>query len=166
MRHATAYTLRVNGKQQTVTGEGDTPLIYFLRNDLKLNSPKFGCGLGECGACTIILDGEAARSCALPLRLAARRDILTLEGLGDQDAPHPIQQAFIDAQAAQCGYCLNGMIMTAKAFLDANPAPDETAIRDALRFNLCRCGAHLEIIKAVQLAAARGWRKDADRGGG
>ena len=166
MRQATAYTLHVNGKQQIVTGEGDTPLIYFLRNDLELNSPKFGCGLGECGACTIILDGEAARSCALPLRLAAGRDILTLEGLGNQDAPHPIQQAFIDAQAAQCGYCLNGMIMTAKAFLDANPAPDETAIREALRFNLCRCGAHLEIIKAVQLAAARGWRKDADRGGG
>src|SRR5271169_1661779 len=156
MRQATAYTLRVNGKQQTVTGEGDTPLIYFLRNDLELNSPKFGCGLGECGACTIILDGEAARSCALPLRLAARRDILTLEGLGDQDAPHPIQQAFIDAQAAQCGYCLNGMIMTAKAFLDRNPDPDEAEVRNELRFNLCRCGTHVEILRAVMLAARRG----------
>jgi nicotinate dehydrogenase subunit A len=166
MREATAYTLRVNGKQHVVKGEGDTPLIYFLRNDLELNSPKFGCGLGECGACTIILDGAAARSCALPLRLAEGRDILTLEGLGNQDAPHPIQQAFIDAQAAQCGYCLNGMIMTAKALLDANPAPDETAIRDALRFNLCRCGTHLEIIKAVQLAAARGWRRNADGSNG
>jgi nicotinate dehydrogenase subunit A len=161
MRTATAYTLHVNGKQHVVTGEGNTPLIYFLRNDLALNSPKFGCGLGECGACTVIIDGEAARSCALPLRLAEKRDIVTLEGLGSADAPHPIQQAFVGAQAAQCGYCIGGMIMTAKAFLDSYPAPDETAIREALRFNLCRCGTHIEIVKAVKLAAARGWQKDA-----
>src|SRR6201986_3864039 len=160
MRTATAYTLRVNGKQHVVTGEGHVPLIYFLRNDLALNSPKFGCGLGECGACTVIVDGEAARSCALPLRLAAGRDIVTLEGLGSADGPHPLQQAFIDAQAAQCGYCIAGMIMTAKPFLNSHPHPDEAAIRDALRFNLCRCGTHLEIVHAVKLAAARGWHKD------
>jgi nicotinate dehydrogenase subunit A len=163
MRKTAAYTLRVNGEQHVVTGEGDTPLIYFLRNDLALNSPKFGCGLGECGACTVIIDGKAARSCALPLRLAAQRDITTLEGLGSADAPHPLQQAFVDAQAAQCGYCIAGMIMTAKAFLDAHPAPDEAAIRDALRFNLCRCGTHLEIVRAVALAATRAWRRDSDR---
>jgi nicotinate dehydrogenase subunit A len=161
MRRAAAYTLRVNGEQHVVTGEGDTPLIYFLRNDLALNSPKFGCGLGECGACTVIIDGEAARSCALPLRLAAQRDIVTLEGLGCTEALHPLQQAFVDAQAAQCGYCIAGMIMTAKAFLDSHPAPDETAIRDALRFNLCRCGTHLEIVQAVA-QAARNWRKSID----
>ncbi len=163
MRKAAAYTLRVNGEQHVVTGEGDTPLIYFLRNDLALNSPKFGCGLGECGACTVIIDGEAARSCALPLRLAAQREIITLEGLGSADAPHPLQQAFVDAQAAQCGYCIAGMIMTAKAFLDARSQPDESAIQEALRFNLCRCGTHLEIVQAVMLAAARGWPKAADR---
>lgn len=159
MRQATAYTLRVNGKQHGVEGDGDTPLIYFLRNDLSLNSPKFGCGLGECGACTVIVDGAAARSCALPLRLAAGRDIVTLEGLAGPDSLHPIQQAFIDAQAAQCGYCISGMIMTAKAFLDAHPAPDEAEIREAMRFNLCRCGTHIEIMKAVMLAVARGWQK-------
>ncbi len=163
MRKAAAYTLRVNGEQHVVTGDGDTPLIYFLRNDLALNSPKFGCGLGECGACTVIMDGEAARSCALPLRLAAQREIITLEGLGSADAPHPLQQAFVDAQATQCGYCIAGMIMTAKAFLDARPQPDEAAVRDALRFNLCRCGTHLEIVQAVMLAAARGWPKDENR---
>jgi nicotinate dehydrogenase subunit A len=161
MRKAAAYTLHVNGEQHVVNGEGDTPLIYFLRNDLALNSPKFGCGLGECGACTVIIDGEAARSCALPLRLAAQRDIVTLEGLGCTEALHPLQQAFVDAQAAQCGYCIAGMIMTAKAFLDSHPAPDETAIRDALRFNLCRCGTHLEIVQAVA-QAARNWRRSID----
>jgi len=163
MRKAAAYTLRVNGEQHVVTGEGDTPLIYFLRNDLTLNSPKFGCGLGECGACTVIIDGEAARSCALPLRLAAQRDIVTLEGLGGIEMLHPLQQAFVDAQAAQCGYCIAGMIMTAKAFLDSHPAPDEAAIREALRFNLCRCGTHLEIVHAVARAARR-WQKSVDSG--
>jgi nicotinate dehydrogenase subunit A len=164
MRRATAYTLRVNGEQHVVTGEGDTPLIYFLRNDLALNSPKFGCGLGECGACTVIIDGKPARSCAVPLRLVAQRDILTLEGLGSADALHPIQQAFVDAQAAQCGYCIPGMIMAAKALLDSNPEPEEAAIRDALRFNLCRCGTHLEILRAVILAASRSWRKTTEIG--
>jgi nicotinate dehydrogenase subunit A len=155
MRKEAAYTLRVNGKQHIVRGEGHTPLIYFLRNDLTLNSPKFGCGLGECGACTVVVDGEPARSCVLPVRLVDGRDILTLEGLGTSEGLHPLQQAFIDAQAAQCGYCISGMIMTAKAFLDKNPVPDEAAIHEALRFNLCRCGTHIEIVKAVAGAAAR-----------
>jgi nicotinate dehydrogenase subunit A len=155
--------LTVNGGSYWFDIGPDVLLLYVLRNDLALNGPKFGCGLGECGACTVIIDGEAARSCALPLRLAEKRDIVTLEGLGSTDAPHPIQQAFVDAQAAQCGYCISGMIMTAKAFLDTHPAPDDAAIREALRFNLCRCGTHIEIVKAVKLAAARGWRQDADK---
>lgn len=157
MRAPETHLLRVNGAEHRVEGRADTPLIYALRNDLSLNSPKFGCGLGECGACTVLVDGVAARSCALPLHQAAEREIVTLEGLGHPDALHPIQQAFVDAQAAQCGYCISGMIMTAKAFLDAVPKPSEAEIREALRFNLCRCGTHLEIVKAVALAAARGW---------
>jgi nicotinate dehydrogenase subunit A len=145
--------LRVNGAEHVVEAEGDTALLYILRNDLGLNGPKYGCGLGECGACAVTVDGTAARSCAVPLRLAEGRDILTLEGLGGPEALHPIQQAFIDAQAAQCGYCLNGLILTAKALLDRNPDPDEAEVRAELRFNLCRCGTHLEIVRAVMLAA-------------
>ena len=156
MRTTQRFTLRVNGESHVVEGEPQTPLLYFLRNDLCLNSPKFGCGLGECGACTVLVDGQAARACALPVRLAAGREIVTLEGLGSADAPHPLQQAFIDAQAAQCGYCIAGMIMTAKAFLDARPAPSEAEVREALRYNLCRCGTHVEIVRAVMLAAKRG----------
>lgn len=156
MRTTQRFTLRVNGESHVVEGEPQTPLLYFLRNDLCLNSPKFGCGLGECGACTVLVDGRAARTCALPVRLAAGREIVTLEGLGSADAPHPLQQAFIDAQAAQCGYCIAGMIMTAKAFLDATPDPSEAEVRQALRYNLCRCGTHVEIVKAVILAAKRG----------
>ena len=150
-----SFALRVNGVEHRLEGERDTPLLYFLRNDLALNSPKYGCGLGECGACTVLVDGAAARSCVLPVRLAAGREVVTLEGLGTPEAPHPIQQAFIDAQAAQCGYCIGGMVMTAKAFLDLCPAPTEDEIREALRFNLCRCGTHLEIVEAVMLAASR-----------
>jgi nicotinate dehydrogenase subunit A len=150
-----SFALRVNGTLHRLEGELDTPLLYFLRNDLALNSPKYGCGLGECGACTVLVDGAAARSCVLPVRLAAGREVVTLEGLGTPEAPHPIQQAFIDAQAAQCGYCIGGMVMTAKAFLDLRPAPTEEEIREALRFNLCRCGTHLEIVQAVMLAASR-----------
>ena len=155
VRKPRPYKLRVNGAEHVVEAEGATALLYILRNDLGLNAPKYGCGLGECGACTVILDGVAARSCVLPLHLAERRDILTLEGLGTPEAPHPIQQAFIDEQAAQCGYCLNGMIMTAKALLDRNPDPDEAEVRNELRFNLCRCGTHVEILRAVMLAARR-----------
>jgi nicotinate dehydrogenase subunit A len=131
----------------------ETPLLYVLRNDLALNGPKFGCGLGECGACTVIIDGVAARSCVVPVSIAQGRAIVTLEGLGSSRAPHPVQQAFIDEQAAQCGYCLNGMIMTAKALLDRTPCPSEREIRDELKFNLCRCGAHVEILRAVRRAA-------------
>ena len=154
--------MRVNGAEHVVEAEGGTPLLFVLRNDLRLNAPKYGCGLGECGACTVILDGIAARSCVLPLHLAERRNIVTLEGLGTPDAPHPIQQAFIDEQAAQCGYCLNGMIMTAKALLDRNPDPSEAEVRNELRFNLCRCGTHVEILRAVMLAARGG--RDAGTG--
>lgn len=155
------FTLRVNGADHRVACERDTPLLYLLRNDLALNGPKFGCGLGECGACTVLVDGQAARSCVLPIRLAAGRDIVTLEGLGTPERPHPIQQAFIDSQAAQCGYCIAGMAMTAKAFLDARPNPSEAEVREALRYNLCRCGTHIEIVEAVMLAAARMARVEA-----
>jgi len=156
VRTAGRHVLRVNGAEHVVAAEASVPLLYLLRNDLGLNGPKYGCGLGECGACAVLVDGVAARSCVLPVRLAEGRDIVTLEGLGAADRPHPIQQAFIDAQAAQCGYCLNGMIITAKALLDRDPDPDEAAIRRELRFNLCRCGTHLEILRAVLLAARRG----------
>ncbi|MFC5420518.1 (2Fe-2S)-binding protein [Bosea eneae] len=156
MRATRRFALRVNGASHEVEGETQTPLLFFLRNDLCLNSPKFGCGLGECGACTVLVDGQAARACALPLRLAEGREIVTLEGLGNVEAPYPLQQAFIDAQAAQCGYCIAGMVMTAKAFLDVQPNPSEAEVREALRHNLCRCGTHVEIVKAVLLAAERG----------
>jgi nicotinate dehydrogenase subunit A len=129
-------------------------LLHVLRNDLQLNAPKFGCGLGECGACAVLVDGDCVRACVVPVGNVAGRQIVTLEGLGGTDRLHPIQQAFITAQAAQCGYCLNGMIMTAKAFLDRNPRPSDADIRQALQYNLCRCGTHLEILEAVRLAAA------------
>ncbi|WP_288502573.1 (2Fe-2S)-binding protein [uncultured Pseudomonas sp.] len=143
----------VNGLPVICNAMADTPLLLVLRNDLHLNGPKFGCGLGECGACTVIVDGKAARSCVLPLSGVANRNVTTLEGLGDRHHPHPVQQAFIEAQAAQCGYCLNGMIMTAKALLDRNPDPSEAQIRRALSANLCRCGTHLEILAAVRRAS-------------
>ena len=146
-------TLEVNGQQSDVSAMADTPLLLVLRNDLQLNGPKYGCGLGECGACTVIIDGVAARSCVFPLSGAVGREIVTLEGLGTRQAPHPVQQAFIDEQAAQCGYCLNGMIMTAKALLDRNPNPSETEVRNELSGNLCRCGTHIEILRAVLRAA-------------
>ncbi|MGA8137125.1 MULTISPECIES: (2Fe-2S)-binding protein [unclassified Pseudomonas] len=145
--------LEVNGQRHSVTAMADTPLLLVLRNDLRLNGPKYGCGLGECGACTVIVDGVAARSCVFPLAGAVDRQIVTLEGLGSREAPHPVQQAFIDEQAAQCGYCLNGMIMTAKALLDRIPHPSEAQIRQELSANLCRCGTHIEILRAVLRAA-------------
>ena len=131
----------------------DTPLLYVLRNDMQLNGPKYGCGLGECGACTVIIDGVAARSCVFPLSGAEGRTITTLEGLGNRERLHPVQQAFIDEQAAQCGYCMNGMIMTAKALLDRNPDPSEEQVLNELSANLCRCGTHIEIVRAVMRAA-------------
>ena len=145
--------LEVNGQKSDVSAMADTPLLLVLRNDLQLNGPKYGCGLGECGACTVIIDGVAARSCVFPLSGAAGREIVTLEGLGTRQVPHPVQQAFIDEQAAQCGYCLNGMIMTTKALLDRNPNPSEAEVRNALSGNLCRCGTHIEILRAVLRAA-------------
>jgi nicotinate dehydrogenase subunit A len=147
------YTLQVNGNGRQVTAEPDMPLLYVLRNDLNLRGPRFGCGLGQCGACTVIIDGKAARSCITPLSSVGRKAVTTLEGLGSSRRPHRIQKAFIDAQAAQCGYCINGMIMTAKAFLDRNPRPSEGEVRRALAGNLCRCGTHPRIIDAVMRAA-------------
>jgi nicotinate dehydrogenase subunit A len=132
----------------------DTPLLYVLRDDLGLHGPRFGCGLGQCGACTVHVDGQAVRSCITPVSsLKAGAKIVTLEGLGSPDKPHPVQAAFIAEQAAQCGYCINGMIMQSAALLNETPKPDETAIRQALAQNLCRCGTHQRIVRAVQRAA-------------
>jgi len=149
-----AVSLRVNGRTVAVAADPETALLYVLRNDLKLNGPKFGCGLGQCGACTVILDGRAVRSCVTSLNDARDRDIVTLEGLGTRDNPHPVQRAFIEEQAAQCGYCMNGMIMQAKAFLDQTAKPSEAEIKAALANNLCRCGTHAQIVRAVQRVVA------------
>jgi nicotinate dehydrogenase subunit A len=150
MKH---FTVAVNGHHRQVKADADRPLLYVLRNDLDLKGPRFGCGLGQCGACAVIIDGKAIRSCITPLSTVGSKEVTTLEGLGSTRAPHKIQQAFIDAQAAQCGYCINGMIMTAKAFLDQNPRPSEDAVRRALNGNLCRCGTHPRIVDAVMRAA-------------
>jgi len=147
--------LTVNGRIHDVVAAPDTALLYVLRNDLALNGPKYGCGLGECGTCTVLIDGVAARSCVIPISGCIDRDIMTLEGLGTRERPDPVQDAFIKEQAAQCGYCLNGMIMTTKALLKTNPHPTEAEIVEALRYNLCRCGAHVEIIRAAMRAAGR-----------
>lgn len=146
--------LRVNRNSHDVCVDPQTPLLYVLRNDLACNGPKYGCGLGQCGACTVLIDGVAARSCIVPSGAAEGRAITTLEGLGTSAAPDPVQQGFIEEQAAQCGYCLNGMIMSTKALLAVNPDPSDDQIRQALRFNLCRCGTHVEILRAVHRAAA------------
>ncbi|HEY1995734.1 (2Fe-2S)-binding protein [Paraburkholderia sp.] len=153
MNRPANLTLTVNGATYVVNADADTPLLYLLRNDLALNGPKFGCGLGECGACTVLLDGMPTRSCVTTAKVAQGRAITTLEGLGTRVALHPVQQAFIEEQAAQCGYCLNGMIMTAKALLDRDPHPDDETIRRELSRNLCRCGTHVEILRAVRRAA-------------
>jgi len=151
---AKSLSLQVNGKQSTVrVDDPEMPLLYALRNDLELHGPRFGCGLGQCGACTVILDGKAVRSCMTSVSKAEGRDIITLEGLGTPEKPHPIQIAFIEEQAVQCGYCINGMIMQSKAFLDKNPDPSEDEIKAALAENLCRCGTHIRIVRAVQRAA-------------
>lgn len=146
-------TLNVNGEDRIVEAAPETPLLYILRNDLELNGPKFGCGLGECGACAVLVDGRAVRSCTLSCRAVENRAIVTLEGLGTAVEPHPVQQAFVEMQAAQCGYCLNGMIIAVAALLERNPEPDETAIRAALTRQLCRCGTHVEILAAARRAA-------------
>jgi nicotinate dehydrogenase subunit A len=147
--------LRLNGRVEHLVVDGAVPLLTVLRNDLGLNGPKYGCGLGECGACMVLIDGRAARSCALPLAGVAGREVTTLEGLGSAAAPHPVQQAFVAAQAAQCGYCLNGMIIATVSLLRHNPQPSDAQVRAALSHNLCRCGSHLEILAAVKLAAER-----------
>lgn len=146
-------TLNVNDEEHSVEVRPDAPLLYILRNDLELNGPKYGCGLGECGACSVLIDGVAARSCLIPVSGAAGRKITTLEGLGSIDNPDPVQQAFIDKQAAQCGYCINGMVMAARALLNRNPTPTDAEIRRELAYNLCRCGTHIEIMQAVRHAA-------------
>jgi nicotinate dehydrogenase subunit A len=151
-----AVTLNVNGRRRTVRASPDTPLLYVLRNDLELNAAKFGCGVSQCGACTVIVDGEAMPCCALPISAVAGKKILTLEGLGSEQNPHPLQKAFMEEQAAQCGYCIAGMIMSAKALLDANAHPTEVQIRRALAGNLCRCGTHNRIVRAVQRAVRDG----------
>jgi len=145
--------LDVNGKKHAVDVSPETPLLYVLRNDLGLNGPKFGCGLGQCGACTVLLDGRAVLSCVLPVAAAVEHKIVTLEGLGSQEKPHPLQKAFITEQAAQCGYCSNGMIMKSKELLDRTPEPSDAQIRSALSAHLCRCGTHNNIIRAVRRAA-------------
>ena len=142
-------SLNVNGRDVSVTvDDPDTPLLYVLRNELGLHGPRFGCGLGQCGACTVHLDGAAVRSCVTPLSSVTGR-IVTLEGLGTDTAPHPVQQAFIDEQAVQCGYCINGMIMQSAAFLARNPKPSEQEVKAELANNLCRCGTHLRIVRVV-----------------
>ncbi|HUH88757.1 MAG TPA: (2Fe-2S)-binding protein [Pusillimonas sp.] len=154
MRHrAETHTLTVNTQTHSIQVEPDTPLLYVLRNDLQLNGPKFGCGLGECGACTVLIDGVAARSCVIPVKGAVGHEVTTLEGLGTLEHLAPIQKAFIEQQGAQCGYCLNGMIMTLQALLNRNPHPTEAQIRNELKFNLCRCGTHIEIMAAARQAA-------------
>ena len=137
----------------SVNAEPDAPLLYILRNDLELNAAKFGCGLSQCGACTVLVDGVPTRSCVTPVGSIGQSDVTTLEGLGTVDKLHPLQQAFIEEQAAQCGYCLNGMIMAAKALLDRNPRPTEAQVRDGLAGNLCRCGSHNRIVRAVLRAS-------------
>jgi nicotinate dehydrogenase subunit A len=148
-----AIQITVNGTQRTVDAAPDTPLLYVLRNDLALNGPRFGCGLSQCGACTVLLNGRAVRSCVLPLQRVGDQPVTTLEGLGTPDAPHPLQQAFIDEQTGECAYCMNGMLMVAAALLNQNPSPSADDIKQALNGNLCRCGSQPRIVRAVQRAA-------------
>jgi nicotinate dehydrogenase subunit A len=146
-------TLKVNGRDHEVDAEPDTPLLYVLRDDLALNAAKFGCGLGQCGACTVIVDGNAVLSCVTPLLLLEGKQVTTLEGLGSIETPAPIQRAFMDEQAAQCGYCIAGMMMRAQALLQRNSKPTDDEIRDELQSHLCRCGTHMRILRAVHRAA-------------
>src|SRR4051794_261113 len=150
---ADTLKITVNGARHEVTAAPDTPLLYVLRNELNLHGPKFGCGLEQCGACTVISGGRAIRSCQTPVSRFANAEVTTLEGLGTAEKPHPLQQAFIQEQAAQCGYCISGMIMTSAALLQQNPHPTDAQARQALARNLCRCGTHLRILRAVARAA-------------
>jgi nicotinate dehydrogenase subunit A len=146
-------TITVNGRRHEVQASPDTPLLYVLRNELELNGPKFGCGLAQCGACTVHVGGRPVPSCSTPVS-AVDAPVTTIEGLGTPEKPHPLQSAFIAEQAVQCGYCINGIVMTAAAFLRDNPRPSDAQIRKALDGNLCRCGTHMRIIRAVKKAAA------------
>ena len=150
------FSLTVNGRTRTVDVDPDTPLLYVLRNDLELKGPRFGCGLAQCGSCSVIMDGNAIRSCITPVSAVQDQSVTTLEGLGSVAEPHPLQAAFIEEQAAQCGYCMNGMIINAKVLLDGNPDPSEEDIKQALDPILCRCGSHLRVIRAIRRAAASG----------
>ena len=147
------FSLSVNGKSRGVDVDPQTPLLYVLRNDLQLNGPKFGCGMAQCGACTVLINGRPQRSCVTPVSTVTKDKITTIEGLGTLQAPHPLQQAFMDEQACQCGYCGTGMVMTAKALLDANRNPSEDQIKHALNGHLCRCASHNRVVRAVQRAA-------------
>jgi nicotinate dehydrogenase subunit A len=151
--HGKALHLTINGQRHETSLSPDTSLLHFLRNDLELNGPKYGCGLGQCGSCTVLVDGQAARACVIPIEGVQGRSVTTLEGLGTITTPHLIQQAFIAEQAAQCGYCLNGMIMMTASLLARNPSPTEQQIRSEFSANFCRCGTHVEIMRAVQRAA-------------
>jgi nicotinate dehydrogenase subunit A len=156
MKMTQSMKLKVNGREVTVPyTDPDMPLLYALRNELGLKGPRFGCGLGQCGSCTVHINGEATRSCVLPISAVKGKTITTLEGLGSSEKPDVVQQAFIDEQAAQCGYCINGMVMQAKALLNKNKKPTEAQIKEALANNLCRCGTHQRIVRAVQRASAQ-----------
>jgi nicotinate dehydrogenase subunit A len=149
-----AVILQVNGRRSEVHADPETPLLYVLRNDLKLKGARFGCGLGQCGACTVIVEGNAVQSCDVPVSAVEGKEITTIEGIGTLDDPHPLQRAFIAQQAAQCGYCASGIIMAAKALLDRNASPSEEEIRAALERNLCRCGTQVRILRAIRMAAS------------
>jgi len=146
-------SLKVNGKTHAVEADADCPLLYVLRDNLELHNPRFGCGLGQCGACTVLVDNRPVRSCLLPVSRAAGKEIVTLEGLGTATSPHPVQTAFIEEQTFQCGYCLNGWVITAKALLDKTPNPSDTEMRKAFESLVCRCGSHARIFTAVRRAA-------------
>lgn len=152
-------TITVNGTLHPVAAAAETPLLYVLRNDLKLKGTRFGCGTGLCGACMVVIDGKAVPSCDVPVSAVAGKSITTIEGLGDIGRLHPLQQAFVDEQAAQCGYCASGIIMTAKALLDAHPQPTDAEVRAALEHNLCRCGTHHRILRAIRRAVKEGVAK-------
>jgi nicotinate dehydrogenase subunit A len=144
------FQLKVNGQQRTVTVDPGTPLLFVLNDELGVYGPKFGCGMAQCGSCTVIMRGQAVRSCVMPVSAVGEAEITTLEGLGTPEHPHPLQQAFIEEGAAQCGYCLNGVILTAKAVLDANPHASDTEMRDALGGVMCRCFTHLRMLRAIR----------------
>ena len=153
-----AFDIKVNGAVHSVPAEPDTPLLYVLRNDLGLNAARFGCGVGQCGTCTVLVDGAPVRSCIMPIGTLGQSEITTLEGLGTIEQPHPLQAAFIEEQAAQCGYCIPGIIMMAKALLDRKKQPSEAEVRLALASNLCRCGTHNRIVRAILKVAQPGGR--------